>query len=65
MTLLLPVSTPIKVNASDPGYVATDLNRHQGYKTPERGAVAAVKLATLLGDGPSGTFQDEKGVVAW
>ena len=57
--------TPIKVNASDPGYVSTDLNGHQGYKTPEQGAVAAVRLATLPDNGPSGTFQDEKGAVAW
>ncbi len=57
--------TPIKVNASDPGYVSTDLNHHQGYKTPEQGAAAAVKLAILPDDGPSGTFQDENGEVAW
>jgi NAD(P)-dependent dehydrogenase (short-subunit alcohol dehydrogenase family) len=57
--------TSIKVNAADPGYVATDLNRHQGYKTPEQGAAAAVRLATLPDDGPSGTFQNESGAVSW
>lgn len=57
--------TSIKVNAADPGYVATDLNRHQGYKTPEQGAAAAVRLATLPDHGPSGTFQDETGNVSW
>jgi NAD(P)-dependent dehydrogenase (short-subunit alcohol dehydrogenase family) len=58
-------NTPIKVNASDPGYVSTDLNGHQGYKTPQQGASAAVRLATLPDDGPSGTFQDENGTIAW
>jgi NAD(P)-dependent dehydrogenase (short-subunit alcohol dehydrogenase family) len=58
-------NTSIKVNAADPGYVATDLNRHQGYKTPEQGAAAAVRLATLPDDAPSGTFQNEKSIVAW
>jgi len=30
--------TSIKINAVSPGYVATDLNRHQGYLTPEQDA---------------------------
>jgi NAD(P)-dependent dehydrogenase (short-subunit alcohol dehydrogenase family) len=57
--------TPIKINASDPGYVATDLNKHRGYRTPKQGAVAAVRLATLPDDGPSGTFQNETDSVDW
>ena len=57
--------TSIKINASDPGYVATDLNRHQGYKTPQQGAVAAIRLATLPDDGASGTFQNETESVDW
>jgi len=28
-------NTPIKINAADPGYVATDMNRHQGVRTVE------------------------------
>jgi NAD(P)-dependent dehydrogenase (short-subunit alcohol dehydrogenase family) len=55
----------IKINASDPGYVDTDINQHQGFKTPAQGAVAALRLATLPADGPSGTFQGDQGVVAW
>lgn len=57
--------TAIKVNAADPGYCATDLNGHSGYRTAEQGANAAVRLATLDGDGPTGRFFDEDGVVPW
>jgi NAD(P)-dependent dehydrogenase (short-subunit alcohol dehydrogenase family) len=57
--------TLIKVNAADPGYCATDLNGHQGYRNPEQGAVAAVRLATLADDGPSGGFFNDKGPVPW
>jgi len=57
--------TPIKVNSADPGYVATDLNNHRGTRTVEQGARAAVKLATLPADGPTGGYFDEDGVVPW
>jgi NAD(P)-dependent dehydrogenase (short-subunit alcohol dehydrogenase family) len=57
--------TPIKVNAADPGYVATDLNQHQGYRTVQQGATAPVRLATLPADGPTGGYFDENGVVPW
>ena len=57
--------TPIKVNAADPGYVATDLNRHSGSRTVQQGASAPVRLATLPADGPTGGFFDENGVVPW
>ena len=36
----------IKVNAANPGYVATDLNNNQGYRSVEQGAAIAVHLAT-------------------
>jgi NAD(P)-dependent dehydrogenase (short-subunit alcohol dehydrogenase family) len=58
-------STSIKVNAADPGYCATDLNGHQGYRSAEQGAAAAVRLATLADDGPSGGFFDDAGTVPW
>ncbi|WP_281279113.1 SDR family NAD(P)-dependent oxidoreductase [Nocardia yunnanensis] len=48
--------TPIKVNAANPGYTATDLNAHTGFRTPEQGAEPTVHLATLPADGPTGTF---------
>lgn len=55
----------IKVNAADPGFTATDLNNHRGYRTVEQGAAVAVQLATLGADGPTGTFQDENGPIPW
>jgi NAD(P)-dependent dehydrogenase (short-subunit alcohol dehydrogenase family) len=58
-------ATPVKVNAADPGYTATDMNRHQGHRTVEQGATAAVRLATLPPDGPTGGFFDEDGPVPW
>ncbi|RKE20792.1 NADP-dependent 3-hydroxy acid dehydrogenase YdfG [Streptomyces sp. TLI_171] len=55
----------IKVNAVCPGYVATDLNGHRGHRTPAEGAVAAVRMATVGADGPTGTFTDDEGPVRW
>jgi NAD(P)-dependent dehydrogenase (short-subunit alcohol dehydrogenase family) len=46
--------TPIKVNAANPGYCATDLNGHSGFRTPAQGAEVSVHLATLPADGPTG-----------
>ncbi|WP_280195516.1 SDR family oxidoreductase [Nocardia farcinica] len=46
--------TPIKVNAANPGYCATDLNNNSGFRTPEQGAEPIVHLATLPADGPTG-----------
>ena len=57
--------TPIKVNAADPGFTATDLNQHRGTRTVEQGATAAVRLATLPADGPTGGYFDEDGSVPW
>lgn len=48
--------TGIKVNAANPGYTATDLNRHSGFQTVEQGAAYVVPLALLPEDGPSGGF---------
>jgi NAD(P)-dependent dehydrogenase (short-subunit alcohol dehydrogenase family) len=46
--------TPIKVNAANPGYTATDLNGHSGFRSVAEGAEASVHLATLDAAGPSG-----------
>jgi NAD(P)-dependent dehydrogenase (short-subunit alcohol dehydrogenase family) len=46
--------TPVKVNAANPGYTATDLNGHSGFRSVAEGAEATVHLATLGPDGPSG-----------
>jgi NAD(P)-dependent dehydrogenase (short-subunit alcohol dehydrogenase family) len=57
--------TAIKVNAADPGYTATDLNGNRGTQTVEEGAAEAIRLALLPNDGPSGTFSNAEGHVAW
>ncbi len=48
--------TPFKVNAANPGYCATDLNHHTGFRTAAEGASVAVHLATLPDDAPTGTL---------
>jgi NAD(P)-dependent dehydrogenase (short-subunit alcohol dehydrogenase family) len=57
--------TPIKVNAADPGYVATDLNRHRGVRTVQQGAATPVRLALLPADGPTGGYFDDDGPLPW
>jgi NAD(P)-dependent dehydrogenase (short-subunit alcohol dehydrogenase family) len=57
--------TNILINAGCPGYCATDLNGHRGYRTPEQGAAIAIHLATLPDGGPTGGFFEDAGTVAW
>jgi NAD(P)-dependent dehydrogenase (short-subunit alcohol dehydrogenase family) len=59
------VGEGILVNAVCPGFVATDLNGFRGVRTPEQGARQAIRMATIPADGPTGTFTDEDGPVAW
>jgi Dehydrogenases with different specificities (related to short-chain alcohol dehydrogenases) len=58
-------NSPLKINAADPGYTATDLNRHTGYRSVEQAAGIVVRLATLPEEGPTGGFFDENGEVPW
>jgi NAD(P)-dependent dehydrogenase (short-subunit alcohol dehydrogenase family) len=55
----------IKVNTACPGHTATALNNFSGARTVEDGARQAVRFAMLGDDGPTGTFADEDGPVAW
>jgi NAD(P)-dependent dehydrogenase (short-subunit alcohol dehydrogenase family) len=48
--------TPIKVNAANPGFTATDFTGHRGIRTVGEGAEPSVHLATLPDDGPSGVL---------
>jgi NAD(P)-dependent dehydrogenase (short-subunit alcohol dehydrogenase family) len=48
--------TPVKVNAANPGYCATDLNGHSGFRSAAEGASVSEHLATLPDDGPTGAF---------
>ena len=58
-------SSGIKVNIACPGYTATDLNNFSGTRSVEEGAREPVRLALLGEDGPTGTFSDEDGPIAW
>lgn len=56
----------IKFNALEPGFTATDLTASLGGgRSPEESARQVVRLATLGADGPTGTLQDEAGVLRW
>ena len=54
-----------KINACDPGYVATNLNSFQGTGNVVTGALNPVRLATLGKDGETGTFTDSEGILPW
>ena len=55
----------IKVNSAEPGFTATDLNNHRGTQTLAEGAAAAVRLATLPDDGPTGGVFSARGPEQW
>ncbi|GKT61653.1 carbonyl reductase [Colletotrichum tofieldiae] len=54
-----------KFNACCPGYCATNLNGYSGTNTPEAGADIACHLASIGGDGPTGTFVNSGGTLPW
>jgi len=60
-----PIAEKILVNAVCPGFVATDLNDFRGVRSTSEGAVQAVRMATIPADGPTRTFTDDQGPVAW
>jgi NAD(P)-dependent dehydrogenase (short-subunit alcohol dehydrogenase family) len=55
----------IRFNAADPGYTATDLNRHTGTQTLAEGTDAIITLATEDPAAGTGRFIDRFGPVAW
>jgi NAD(P)-dependent dehydrogenase (short-subunit alcohol dehydrogenase family) len=56
----------IKFNAVEPGFTATDLTPASGAGQPvEKGARVIVRMATIGADGPTGTFQEDAGELAW
>lgn len=55
----------IKVNAVEPGNVATDLNNNTGVSTPKEGAHIAVTVATVRGSDSSGMFYGTSGLQPW
>jgi NAD(P)-dependent dehydrogenase (short-subunit alcohol dehydrogenase family) len=57
--------TPIKVNAVNPGYTATDLNGNTGTQTVAEGAAETVRQSVVPDDAPTGRFFETGGVVPW
>jgi NAD(P)-dependent dehydrogenase (short-subunit alcohol dehydrogenase family) len=56
----------IRFNAVEPGFTATDLTPFSGAGQPvEKGADVIVRMATIGTDGPTGTFQEGEGELAW
>jgi NAD(P)-dependent dehydrogenase (short-subunit alcohol dehydrogenase family) len=55
----------MRINSVDPGFTATDFNRHRGTQTVEEGAEAIVRYALIPPDGPSGGFFDRNGTELW
>ena len=51
----------MRINLSAPGYTTTDFNRHSGHQSITEGTDAAVALATIGRDGPTGEFHDRTG----
>jgi NAD(P)-dependent dehydrogenase (short-subunit alcohol dehydrogenase family) len=54
-----------RVNAVAPGFTATALNDFTGHRTVQEGAEVIVHAATLGPDGPTASFFDDQGPVAW
>lgn len=67
LTRALPRDLPpgVKVNACDPGWVATRMGGTGAPRTPEQGAETPVWLALLPDDGPTGGFFRDRRPVAW
>ncbi|KAK0667391.1 hypothetical protein QBC41DRAFT_324156 [Cercophora samala] len=54
-----------KVNVCCPGYCSTNLNKFQGFNSVEEGALNAVRLATLGGEGETGSYSAKEGPIPW
>ncbi|WP_328539139.1 SDR family NAD(P)-dependent oxidoreductase [Streptomyces sp. NBC_00344] len=55
----------MRINAVEPGYTATDLNRREGTQTVEQGAEIIVRMAQPGPDGPTGGYFDAAGPLPW
>jgi NAD(P)-dependent dehydrogenase (short-subunit alcohol dehydrogenase family) len=65
LTMQYAKSTPdVRFNAVDPGQTATEFTGNLGHSVAE-GADAAVRLATLGAETPTGTVTDRDGVLPW
>ena len=57
-------NTKFRVNSVTPGYTATDLNQHQGFKSVEEGTKPIVRLITEI-NVATGKFIKDGGEVPW
>lgn len=65
LTMQYARTTPdVRFNAVDPGQTATEFTGNLGHAV-EDGADAAVRMATLGSETPTGTVTDRAGVVPW
>ena len=51
----------MRINTVDPGFTATDFNRHEGTQTVEEGAEIIVRMASIGPDGPTGGYFNAAG----
>ncbi|TQS45637.1 SDR family NAD(P)-dependent oxidoreductase [Cryptosporangium phraense] len=73
VTAMYAKELPFPVLAANPGYCATDLNGHAGYRTAEQGASVVVALATGETDAETGRVWgdrsllggDADGIIPW
>jgi NAD(P)-dependent dehydrogenase (short-subunit alcohol dehydrogenase family) len=55
----------MRINAVEPGFTATYLNRGSGTQTVEQGAEIIVRMARVTPDGPTGRYVDAAGELPW
>jgi len=55
----------MRINAVEPGFTATYLNRGSGTQTVEQGAEIIVRMALVAPDGPTGSYLGAAGPLAW
>lgn len=55
----------LRINAVEPGFTKTDLNRNTGTNSVQRSAEIIVRMALLGPDGPTGGYYDAGGELPW
>jgi NAD(P)-dependent dehydrogenase (short-subunit alcohol dehydrogenase family) len=55
----------MRINAVEPGFTRTDLNRNTGVQPVEQGAEIIVRMARVGPDGPTGGYFDAEGSLPW
>jgi NAD(P)-dependent dehydrogenase (short-subunit alcohol dehydrogenase family) len=55
----------MRINAVEPGFTRTDLNKNTGTRTVEQSAGIIVRMAQVGPDGPTGGYFDDEGTLPW